>query len=206
MEALRQPLEAGLLSLGLSFGSAEVDRLLQFLHLLDKWGSTYNLTAIRDPRAAVDLHLLDSVLVLPHLEGASRILDVGTGAGLPGIPLAILMPASRFVLIDRSAKKIRFVRQAILELGLTNVEAVATRIEMFRPQGGAFDAILARAFASLLEIRGMTSRLLAPDGRIAALKGRFPEDELAELGAVDAEVRPLVLPGVAVDRHLVLYR
>jgi 16S rRNA (guanine527-N7)-methyltransferase len=206
VEALRQPLEAGLLSLGLSFGGAEVDRLLQFLHLLDKWGSTYNLTAIRDPRAAVDLHLLDSVLVLPHLEGASRILDVGTGAGLPGIPLAILMPASRFVLIDRSAKKIRFVRQAILELGLTNVEAVATRIEMFRPQGGAFDAILARAFASLLEIRGMTSRLLAPDGRIAALKGRFPEDELAELGAVDAEVRPLVLPGVAVDRHLVLYR
>jgi len=131
---------------------------------------------------------------------------VGTGAGLPGIPLAILMPASRFVLIDRSAKKIRFVRQAILELGLTNVEAVASRIEMFTPQGGAFDAILARAFASLLEIRGMTSRLLAPDGRIAALKGRFPEDELAELGAVDAEVRPLVLPGVAVDRHLVLYR
>jgi 16S rRNA (guanine527-N7)-methyltransferase len=116
------------------------------------------------------------------------------------------MPASRFVLIDRSAKKIRFVRQAILELGLTNVEAVASRIEMFTPQGGAFDAILARAFASLLEIRGMTSRLLAPDGRIAALKGRFPEDELAELGAVDVEVRPLVLPGVAVDRHLVLYR
>lgn len=206
MDALRQPLEAGLLSLGLPFDGIQVDRLLKFLHLLDKWGSTYNLTAIRDPRAAVDLHLLDSVLVLPHLTGALRILDVGTGAGLPGIPLAILMPGSQFVLLDRSGKKIRFVRQAILELGLANVEAVASRIEDFEPHGGAFDAILARAFASLVEIRGMTSRLLAPEGRIAALKGRFPEDELAELGAVGAEVRPLVLPGVAVDRHLVLYR
>lgn len=206
MEALRQPLEAGLLSLGFTFDASQVDQLLQFLGLLDKWGSTYNLTAIRDPRTAVDLHLLDSVLVLPYLRGASRILDVGTGAGLPGIPLAILMPASQFVLIDRSAKKIRFVRQAILELGLGNVEAVASRVEGFEPRDGVFDAILARAFASLLEIRGMTSRLLAPEGRIAALKGRFPEDELAELGAVNAEVRPLVLPGVAVDRHLVLYR
>lgn len=206
MDALRPPLEAGLLSLGLSFDDDQVDRLLKFLHLLNKWGSTYNLTAIRDSRAAVDLHLLDSVLVLPHLGGASRILDVGTGAGLPGIPLAILMPASRFVLIDRSAKKIRFVRQAVLELRLTNVEAVATRIEDFESQEGAFDAILARAFASLLEIRHMTSRLLAPEGRIAALKGRFPREELAELGGGDADVRPLVLPGVAVDRHLVLYR
>ena len=206
MDALRQPLEAGLVSLGFSFDPAQVDRLLQFLGLLEKWGSTYNLTAIRDPRAAVDLHLLDSVLVLPHLRGAAQILDVGTGAGLPGIPLAILMPSSQFVLLDRSAKKIRFVRQAILELGLGNVEAVASRIEDFKPRDGAFDAILARAFASLLEIRGMTSRLLAPNGRIAALKGRFPENELAELSGADVEVRPLVLPGVAVDRHLVLYR
>lgn len=206
MDALRQPLEAGLLSLELPFDGAQVDRLLKYLRLLEKWGSTYNLTAIRDARAAVDLHLLDSVLVMPHLQGASHILDVGTGAGLPGIPLAILMPASRFVLLDRSAKKIRFVRQAILELGLGNVEAVASRIEDFAPQGCAFDAILARAFASLSEIRGLTSRLLAPAGRIAALKGRFPADELAELGGGDAEVRPLALPGVSVDRHLVLYR
>ncbi len=206
MEMLRQPLEAGLLALGVSFSRLQVDRLLKFLEVLDKWGATYNLTAIRDPRAAVDLHLLDSVLVLPHLAGASRILDVGTGAGLPGIPLAILMPESHFVLNDRSAKKIRFVRQAILELGLTNVEAVASRVEDFESSGGGFDAILARAFASLLDIREMTSRLLGPDGRIVALKGRFPADELAELGAIDAEVRPLVLPGVAVDRHLVLYR
>lgn len=206
MDALRQPLEAGLLSLELPFDGAQVDRLLKYLRLLEKWGSTYNLTAIRDARAAVDLHLLDSVLVMPHLQGASHILDVGTGAGLPGIPLAILMPASRFVLLDRSAKKIRFVRQAILELGLGNVEAVASRIEDFAPQGCAFDAILARAFASLSEIRGLTSRLLAPAGRIAALKGRFPSDELAELGGGDAEVRPLALPGVSVDRHLVLYR
>jgi len=206
VDALRQPLEAGLYSLGFSFDSDQVDRLLRFLGLLEKWGSTYNLTAIRDPRAAVDLHLLDSVLVLPHLGEASRILDVGTGAGLPGIPLAILMPNSRFTLLDRSAKKIRFVRQAILELDLGNVEAVASRIEDFEPRDGAFDAILARAFASLAEIQAMTSRLLAPEGRIAALKGRFPENELAELGGSDAEVRSLVLPGVAVDRHLVLYR
>lgn len=206
MKELAQPLEAGLSALGVSFDDSQVDRLLRFLLLLQKWGDTYNLTAIRDPRSAVDLHLMDSLLVLPHLGGATRILDVGTGAGLPGIPLAIMCPDSRFVLLDRSAKKIRFVRQAVLELGLANVDAVSSRVEAFKPRDGFFDAILARAFASLAAIRQLSSGLLAPDGHILALKGRFPEEELSELGSAEVEVRPLHLPGISVDRHLVIYR
>ncbi len=206
MEDLRGVLAQGLTALGVDAAPWQLDRLMQFLGLLEKWGRTYNLTAIRDRRSAVDLHLLDSLLVLPHLQGAGRVLDVGTGAGLPGIPLAILMPEAQFTLIDSSGKKIRFVRQAILELGLTNVEAHATRIQDYVPPSSQFDAILARAFSSLAEIRELTSRLLAPEGWIFALKGRYPEDELRLLDMGRADVFPLTLPGVPVDRHLVRYR
>lgn len=206
MDDLREVLGNGLSSLGVEASAAQLDRLIQYLGLLEKWGRTYNLTAIRDARSAVDLHLLDSLLVLPHLEGVRHVLDVGTGAGLPGIPLAILMPETRFVLLDSSGKKIRFVRQAILELGLVNVEAQALRIQDFSPSSVRFDAILARAFSSLGEIRALTSRLLGEGGWIFALKGRYPEDELKSLGADCVEVIPLTLPGVPVDRHLVRYR
>jgi 16S rRNA (guanine527-N7)-methyltransferase len=203
---MAQPLESGLHALGEAFTEEQIDQLLRFLGLLQKWGETYNLTAIRDPRAAVDLHLLDSLLVLPHLRSAGRVLDVGTGAGLPGIPLAIMMPDTQFVLLDRSAKKIRFVRQAILELGLKNVAAFAERVEDYVPRDGLFDAILARAFASLSAIKQLSHRHLGVEGRIYALKGRLPGEELDELGSGEIEIRPLDLPGVAVDRHLVIYR
>lgn len=206
MEDLRGVLAQGLTALAVDAAPWQLDRLMQFLGLLEKWGRTYNLTAIRDRRSAVDLHLLDSLLVLPHLQGVGRVLDVGTGAGLPGIPLAILMPEAQFTLIDSSGKKIRFVRQAILELGLTNVEAHATRIQDYVPPSSQFDAILARAFSSLVEIRELTSRLLVPEGWIFALKGRYPEDELRSLDMGRADVFPLTLPGVPVDRHLVRYR
>jgi 16S rRNA (guanine527-N7)-methyltransferase len=130
-------------------------------------------------------------------------MDVGTGAGLPGIPLAIVHPDKRFVLLDSSAKKVRFVRHAIMELGLANVEAVASRVEDYRPSVG-FDLVLARAFSSLSEIRTMVAHLLGSEGRVLALKGQYPRGEVEALqGAVDVRVYALAIPGLAVERHLV---
>lgn len=195
-------LRSGASSLGLDLDSEQLDRLLGFLDLLDKWGQTYNLTAIRDQRAAVDRHLLDSLAVHAFLSG-QRVLDVGTGAGLPGIPLAIVNPGMTFVLLDRSSKKIRFVRQAIMSLGLKNVEAVATRVEDFAP-AALFDVVLARAFASLADIWRGAAPLLVTGGRVLAMKGQWPEAEIRELGnAVNLRIHAVPVPGMDAERHLV---
>ncbi len=195
-------LRSGAAGLGLDLDSEQLDRLLGFLDLLDKWGQTYNLTAIRDQRAAVDRHLLDSLAVHAFLSG-QRVLDVGTGAGLPGIPLAIVNPGMTFVLLDRSSKKIRFVRQAIMSLGLKNVEAVAMRVEDFAP-AALFDVVLARAFASLAEIWRGAAPLLAASGRVLAMKGQWPEAELHEFGdAVNLRIHAVPVPGMDAERHLV---
>ena len=195
-------LRSGAAGLDLDLDSEQLDRLLGFLDLLDKWGQTYNLTAIRDQRSAVDRHLLDSLAVHAFLSG-QRVLDVGTGAGLPGIPLAIVNPGMSFVLLDRSSKKIRFVRQAIMSLGLKNVEAVAMRVEDFVP-AVLFDVVLARAFASLAEIWRGAAPLLATGGRVLAMKGQWPEAEIRELGnAVNLRIHPVPVPGMDAERHLV---
>jgi 16S rRNA (guanine527-N7)-methyltransferase len=179
-----------------------MDWLLGYLELLDKWGRTYNLTAIRERRSAIDRHLLDSLAVNAFLAG-SRVLDVGTGAGLPGIPLAIVNPGMTFVLLDRSSKKIRFVRQAIMSLGLKNAEAVAARVEDFAPEA-PFDVILARAFASLADIWRGAAPLLAPGGRVLAMKGQWPEAEIGRLGhKVNLRVHAVPVPGMDAERHLV---
>lgn len=200
--ALRQRLQEGVAALGLSCSEVQLDCLLAYLVLLQKWNRTYNLTAIRDLYSGVDLHLLDSLAVLPYLRGR-RILDVGTGAGLPGIPLAILSPDQRFVLLDSSGKKIRFVRQALLELGLSNVDAVASRVEEYHPTQ-LFDQVVTRAFASLDAIRALTERLLVPGGVILALKGRLPEHGVAdfEVGA-GMRAHRLEVPGVEAERSLI---
>lgn len=199
--ALAEHLAQGLEALELPADPRPIDQMLKFLALMQKWGATYNLTAIKDARAAIGLHLLDSLTVNPYLRGG-RVLDVGTGAGLPGIPLAILNEQKRFVLLDSSTKKIRFVRQAIMELGLSNVDAVAVRVEAFQDLAG-FDTVLARAFASLAEIRRKTHRLLAPGGRILALKGRVPREEIQELEMADFKVHALSVPGLDRERHLI---
>jgi 16S rRNA (guanine527-N7)-methyltransferase len=201
LPGLTEPLAAGLEALALPADPVRIERLLSFLALMQKWGKTYNLTAIKDARAAVGLHLLDSLAVSAYLQGA-RVLDVGTGAGLPGIPLAIVNEQRTFVLLDSSAKKIRFVRQAIMELGLRNVAAVAVRVEDYRDPAG-FDTVLARAFASLADIRAMTGHLLAPGGRILALKGRAPLEEIQSLGPAAVQVHALRIPGVDAERHLI---
>lgn len=198
---LNAMLERGLSELGSTAGCGQRERLLQFLELLRRWNRVYSLTAIEDPREGVRLHLLDSLSIASFLHG-ERVLDVGTGPGLPGIPLAIMQPDRRFVLLDCNAKKIRFVRQAVIELGLVNVVPVQARVESFTDPAG-FDCVLARAYASLAEIWADVSRLLKTGGSVLALKGRRPETELGDLPAgVAVGIHRLRVPGVDAERHL----
>jgi 16S rRNA (guanine527-N7)-methyltransferase len=201
MDELDRRLAEGMAALGLPHSPEQRERLLAYLALMQKWNRTYNLTAIRDLRTAVDLHLLDSLTLMPHLHGA-RILDVGTGAGLPGIPLAIMSGDKEFVLLDSNAKKTRFVQQAVIELELKNVDVATARVEQYRPACG-FDTVLARAFASLDEILARTARLLTPHGRILAQKGQLPRDEIENLKDHPVRVHRLAIPGLDLERHLI---
>ncbi|QSA99127.1 16S rRNA (guanine(527)-N(7))-methyltransferase RsmG [Methylococcus sp. EFPC2] len=197
-------LSEGLAALGLPADSIRQARLLEFLNLMGKWNRIYNLTAIASPQDRVRLHLLDSLAILPHLQG-ERVLDVGTGAGLPGIPLAIYSPTHRFTLLDSNSKKTRFVQQAAIELGLRNVQVVHSRIEQFRDAEG-YDVVLARAYASLADIVRQTGSLLKPGGTILAQKGKLPASEIAELTGWDVEGQALAVPGVEAERHLIKIR
>jgi 16S rRNA (guanine527-N7)-methyltransferase len=201
MNELDRRLAEGMAGLGLPDSPRQREQLSAFLHLMRKWNRLSNLTAIRDLEQAVDLHLLDSLTVRPHLHGG-RILDVGTGAGLPGIPLAVTNPDRHFTLLDSQAKKTRFVQQAVIELGLKNVDVITARVEQYRPAGG-FDTILARAYAGLPEIVAQTARLLAPAGVILAQKGQLPNDEIASLRGCAVQIHELSIPGVNVERHLI---
>ncbi len=204
--ALRQRLDAGLAVLGLDADEGQRAGLVAYLALLVKWNRTYNLTAVRDPLDMVGRHLLDSLAVAPYLFGDS-VLDLGTGAGLPGIPLALLQPERRFWLLDGNGKKTRFVRQAVMELGLDNCEVVQARMESYRP-GRNFATIVARALASLSELRALGEPLLAHPGRLLLLKGRAPEAELEDLIPRPANLRVhrLVVPFVDGERHLIEVR
>ena len=179
------------------------DPLLAFLHLLEKWNAAYNLTAVREPEKMVTHHVLDSLAAIPYLHGR-RIVDVGAGAGIPGIPLALACPELEFVLLDSNAKKTRFITQAVNELGLTNVTVERARAEDYRPTR-TFDTVISRAFASLAEMLDMTQHLGAPDGVFVAMKGIYPHDELL---AVPPEfkvdrVAAVQVPGLDAQRHVV---
>lgn len=192
----------GLNQLGLSLEEGQQDRLLDYLGLLLKWNQAYNLTAVRDPGVMVSRQLLDSLSILPWVRGP-RVLDVGTGAGLPGIPLAIALPDLAFTLVDSNGKKVRFLRQAVMELGLTNVAAEQLRIESFRPPD-LFDTITSRAFASLADFVACSGHLLADDGQWLAMKGPLAEAEAEDLGpGLRREILPLAVPGESATRHLV---
>ena len=200
---LRADLESGLDALGIdrAYGAA----LFDYLALLHRWNGTYNLTAIRDPRAMVDKHLLDSLAMAPYLDGVARLADLGTGPGLPGIPLAIVRPALRVALVESNGKKARFLREAVRRLGLSNAEVVESRIEAYDPSAG-FDAVTARALATLPQILALGGHLLTPGGRLLAMKGVVPEDEIAALppGWRVEALHPLRIPGLAAERHLVV--
>ena len=197
-------LDQGLVDLGLKLSPEARSRLLQYLGLLSKWNRIYNLTAIRESSKLVSHHLLDSLAVLPYLEGAS-VVDVGSGAGLPGIPLAIARPEWGFALLDSNHKKAAFQRQAILELDLENTQVVTDRAERWHPFR-PFDIVISRAFSDLPAFVETALHLCRSGGVLAAMKGIHPDEELAQLGP---EVRvqkviPLEIPGLRASRHLVL--
>ncbi len=201
MDPLEKMLADGMRAMKIPATAGQRNRLLDFLRLLRKWNRVYNLTSIANPAEMLRLHLLDSLAVLPYLKGA-LVLDVGTGAGLPGIPLALFAPDKAFTLLDSNAKKTRFVMQAAIELGLANVHVEHARLEQYRPAQG-FDTLLARAFASLPDIVSETARLLNPGGVILAQKGKLPEQEINALENVTVETFRLDIPGIDAERHLI---
>ena len=200
---LRGELEAGLQAL--SRDAALATPLLAYLALLVRWNRTYNLTAIRDPREMVSKHLLDSLAMHAFVGDVETLADLGTGAGLPGIPLAIARPGLQVTLVESNGKKARFMREALRQLDLRNARVVESRIEAFDAPG-AFDAITARALATLPLILELGGHLLKPDGKLLAMKGAHPAEEIAALPAgwrLDG-AHPLTVPGLVGERHLVV--
>ena len=207
VEAIIDPLRRlkhGLKQLELRLSDQQSAKLIDFVELLEKWNRVYNLTAIRDRQLSVSAHLLDCLAVAPYLTGR-RVLDVGSGAGLPGIPLAIARPEWDFVLLDSNQKKAAFLRQAVAELRLKNANVTCERVEAWRPVQ-RFDSIICRALASLTDFVSLSKHLLAPGGTFAAMKGAYPHEEIAQLSAEYRvkEVFPLAIPELNAQRHLVL--
>lgn len=201
--AARDDLDAGLAALGLD--PALAGPLARYLALMLRWNAAYNLTAIRDPREMVTKHLLDSLAMAPAVAGLPTLADLGTGPGLPGIPLAIATPGLRVTLVESNGKKARFMREALRQLGLGNAEVAESRIEALdRP--GQFAAITARALATLPQILALGGHLIGDDGVLLAMKGARPDDEIAALPAGWAlrDLRPLSVPGLDAERHLVV--
>ena len=201
INALRPELEAGLAQLALD--TALAAPLLDYLALLARWNATYNLTAIRDPREMLAKHLLDSLAMQPFVRELRTLADLGTGPGLPGIPLAIATPSLQVTLVESNGKKARFLREAVRQLKLANVQVAESRIEAFRPDA-QFDAITARALATLPLILELGGHLPGAEGRLLAMKGVLPEDEIAALpaGWRLAAAHPLRVPGLSAERHL----
>ncbi|MDO8293610.1 MAG: 16S rRNA (guanine(527)-N(7))-methyltransferase RsmG [Gallionella sp.] len=200
---LAEELQRGIAQLGIALDAEAQGKLLDYLALLHKWNKVYNLTAIRDPQQMVSNHLLDSLAVMPHL-WAGRWLDVGCGAGLPGLVLAVAQPGWQFTLLDSNSKKTSFVQQAVIELGLRNVNVHCARVEEWQPVE-RFDGIISRAFSELGEFLRCTRHLVAPQGRWVAMKGA-PQQELAGVpdGCRVERVIPLQVPGLLAARSLVI--
>jgi 16S rRNA (guanine527-N7)-methyltransferase len=201
---LAERLTHGIAALQLGLSAMQCAKLLAYLQLLIKWNQVYNLTAVRDPYEMITRHLLDSLAVVPFIKGP-RVLDVGTGAGLPGIPLAVALPDLEFVLLDSVAKKTRFVVQAVSELGLSNVAVKTRRVENYQSLG-LFDTVISRAFSRIAEFVAVAGPLCRRNGGVLlAMKGRFPQDELSALppGYRSKDITRLVVPELDEERHVV---
>lgn len=196
----QEALIAGLSALGLPQSQDKVDLLIKFVALIQKWNKTYNLTAIDNPLDIITLHILDSLAIIPHLKHG-KIADIGTGAGLPGIPLAIYAPENEYVLIDSNAKKTRFVQQVLLELKLKNISVLHARVDQYQPDQ-RFDRVICRAFASVSEIQNMTAHLINDQGEILAMKGDPTHQELSEIIGPYVVI-PLQVPGIEAKRCLI---
>jgi 16S rRNA (guanine527-N7)-methyltransferase len=198
-------IEDGVQALGLQVDAAVRAKMLAHLELVEKWNRVHNLTSVREPAQMVTLHLLDSLSLLPHLGNARRVADIGTGAGFPGVPLALARPQLHVALVESSHKKGSFLQQAKAELGIPNVEVVCQRVEQWRP-AEPFDAVISRAFAELVDFVAQAGHLVAPGGRMLAMKGIHPYEEIARLPASHRvkEVLELKVPGLDAKRHLVV--
>ncbi|MBB3226680.1 16S rRNA (guanine527-N7)-methyltransferase [Luteibacter sp. Sphag1AF] len=203
-EILQKQLERGIAALGTELPDGAVDRLLDYQALLQRWNAAYNLTAVRDPAEMITRHLLDSLAIIPFVKG-DTLADLGTGPGLPGIPLSIAAPEREITMVDSNGKKVRFLREAIRSLKLTHSHAVQSRVEEVE---GTFDCITARAFASLADMLGWGGHLLAPNGIWLAMKGRHPEEELDGVpeGFTVERIEAIRVPGLDAERHIVVIR
>ncbi len=199
-----EQLSRGSAKMGLALTAAQMQLLVNYLALLCKWNRAFNLTAIRNEDEMVSRQLLDSLSILPFIEG-KKILDVGTGPGLPGIPLAVMLPQRKLTLLDSNGKKTRFVQQSKTELELTNINVINGRVES-EQQAGGYDTITSRAFSSLINFAEVAASLLAPGGRLVAMKGTLPEDEIRQLEqqgyAIESHV--LQVPETTGERHAVI--
>ncbi len=200
MDDCRKILQAGLQELSIAVDENKLSLLLSFIKLIDKWNKAYNLTAVRKPEDMASLHILDSLAVLPHVQG-NCIADIGTGAGLPGIPLAIFLPETEFTLIDSNSKKTRFVQQAVLELNLKNVNVIHSRVEQVQ-QENYFSTVIMRAFSNLPNIINLTRHLLGDQGILLAMKGQKPEEELNEMSETYSIIS-IQVPGIEAERCLI---
>ena len=200
----QQDLQAGLQQLKLDCSSQQLEKLLQYLELLQRWNKAFNLTAIRDPLQMVRLHLLDSLAIHPYIQGVKSIIDVGTGPGLPGIPLAILNPQVNFTLLDSNGKKTRFLFQAINELKLPNASEINHRVEAYKPNQ-LFDAVISRAFSSISDMLNQCDHLISDQGCFLAMKGKKPDSELSQMTKAYkvVEVNEVNVPLVDSERHLI---
>jgi 16S rRNA (guanine527-N7)-methyltransferase len=205
MMTLREKLDQLIAQTDLQVNEQQRNQLVGYVELLNKWNKAYNLTSVRDPKEMLVRHIMDSIVVSPHLQG-ERFIDVGTGPGLPGIPLAIMNPDKSFHLLDSLGKRIRFIKQVLHELGINNVVTVQSRVEEFQPQE-KFDAVLSRAFASMLDMVNWCQHLPKEEtGLFFALKGQMPNDEIALLPewCCVTQIKALVIPELEGERHLVI--
>lgn len=201
---MKAKLDSLLAQANIQVSEQQKDQLIEFVNLLNKWNKAYNLTSVRDPQEMLVKHILDSLVVSPYLQG-DRFIDVGTGPGLPGLPLAIINPDKQFVLLDSLGKRVSFIRNAVLKLRLTNVTPVLSRVEEYQPEE-KFDGVLSRAFASLKDMTEWCHHLLSSDGLFYALKGIYHQEEVQNLNDIFTveKVVSLDVPTLVGERHLVL--
>lgn len=205
--SIERQLADGLSAMGVALDAPAQAKLLAYVRLIEKWNKVHNLTAVREPGQMVELHLLDSLSLLPHIADARSLLDVGSGAGLPGIPLAIARPELAVTVLDSSHKKATFLRQAKAELALSNVEVACERVEKWRPPV-LFDAVVSRAFAELADFVEQAKHLVAPGGMLLAMKGVHPFEEIARVPSSHRveDVIELRVPSLDAQRHLVFLK